>query len=230
MITAKDLNDCPEVVCRYLTKAGVVGKAKKSLALISHNGEFRLKPNQRWYPIHGEYIFTPKVPAFIWKAKIKIFPLISILAKDSYHSGVGRNVVKLNSFYPLANESGKELSESALGRLLIELILIPTELVPNDKLKWKAIDSNHARVTFHNSDFQVSALFEFGPDDLPVKTTIDRFGKFDGKLVRKPFICDISDYKVFENLLIPTNIKGCWDLGSELFYWFHFKIKSVHYE
>ena len=69
---------------------------------------------------------------------------------------------------------------------------------------------NRARVTLTDREFQVSAVFEFGSDGLPIRTRIDRYGKFEG-------------------LLIPTDIRGCWDLAGENVYWFHFKIKSAAY-
>lgn len=51
MIIESDLNNCPEPVRRYLTKAGVIDSKRKTYAQIFHDGEFRMKPNQRWFPI-----------------------------------------------------------------------------------------------------------------------------------------------------------------------------------
>ena len=230
MILSSDLNNCPDRVARYLKKAGVLGQEKRKFAHIFHEGEFRMKPDQKWFGIRGNYDFNLLAPNFKWRARIKMFPLVFISVLDAYNNGVGRSVVKLQSIFPLANKSSKEVSESSLGRLLIEFILIPTALVPSEQLHWESLGPDRARVTFSDHEFQVSAIFEFGLDDLPIKTSIDRFGEFDGQVLKKPFICDLSDFKMFEGLLIPTDIRGCWDLTTEYFYWLHFKIKTVHYQ
>ena len=230
MIAEKDLNSCPENVKRYLLKAGVVEKQRKTFAHIIHDGEFRMKPKQKWFPITGEYLFNPEVPDFVWTAKIKVFPLINISVTDQYKDGVGRSVVKLASIFPVANQSGREISESSLGRLLVEFILMPTALVPSKQLHWQSVDANHALVVLQHNGYDVEAIFEFGHDGLPVKTIINRFGNFHGTMKKDSFICDLLDYKLHGGLLIPTDIRGAWNFPEGPFYWFHFKIKTVNYK
>lgn len=230
LITKRDLKDCPEPVFNYLVKAGVLGKSRKLQAHITHDGQFRLKPNQSWFPIKGEYLFKPEAPSFEWKAKIKVFPLVFISVKDEYNNGVGRSHVKLQSLFTIVDQAGDKTSESSLGRLLVELVLIPTALVPSKQLYWEAIDSNHALVVLKSSHYLVEAVFEFNSEGLPVKTSIDRFGNFDGKVKKNTFVCELSNFKLFEDLLIPTDIIGSWNLEWEMFSWLNFKIKSVHFD
>ncbi|MBC7396234.1 MAG: hypothetical protein H7333_02230 [Bdellovibrionales bacterium] len=92
------------------------------------------------------------------------------------------------------------------------------------------MDSNHARVILKHNKFEVVAIFQFDEKGLPLKTSIDRFGNFDGVMQKRSFVCDLSNYQAHEGLLIPTDIRGCWDFGIEAFYWLHFKIRSVHFE
>lgn len=229
MITQSDIDICPEPARRYLTNVGVIGIKRKTFAQIFHDGEFRMKTKQRWFPIKGEYHFKPEDPSFEWIASIKIFPFIFISVKDEYNDGVGRSLVKLESLIKIAEQVGPQVSDSSLGRLLVELIMIPTALVPSEHLHWESIDSTHSRVVLKNCNFEATAIFEFGTNGLPVKTSIERFGKFDGVVQKKSFVCAVSDYKNFEGLLIPTDIVGSWDLANELFNWLHFKIKTVRF-
>ena len=229
MIQQSDLEVCPELVRRYLTKAGVVGVQRKTFTQINHDGEFRMKPKQRWFPIKGEYHFKPEGRSFDWNASIKIFPLLFISVKDEYADGVGRSLVKFESIFTIADQTGAQTSESSLGRLLVELILIPTALVPSENLHWESIDSTHARVVLRNCGFEADAILEFNSDGMPIKTSIDRFGNFDGEVKKNSFVCELSNFKKFEDLIIPTDIIGSWNLSNELFSWLHFKIKTVHY-
>lgn len=230
MIQEQDLQTCPEVVIRYLKKSGVVGQTRRNLAHIIHAGEFRLKPTQRWLSIKGEYKFNPEAAEFVWDASIKFFPLINISVRDEYRNGIGRSLVRLKPLFTIADQTGPEINESSLGRLLIEMVLIPTALVPNENLSWEPVDATHARVVFTNHGLRVAADFEFSKDDLPVKTSIQRFGNFDGIMKKNLFVCEMSQFEMFEGLLIPTNIKGGWDFLTETFYWFRFLITKVHYE
>lgn len=230
MITIDDLNSCPEPVRRYLTKSGVVGKHRKTFAHITHTGEFRMKAKQKWFPIKGDYKFQPEARIFTWKAAIKLFPFVFISVKDEYKKGIGRSLVKFESLFTMAHQTGPEASESSLGRLLVEFVLIPTALVPSQTIRWEAMDSNQARVILNDHKFQVSAVFEFDDQGQLVKTSIERFGNFDGKMKKNLFVCELSNFKLFEDLLIPTDITGSWAFTKETFHWLHFKISSAHFE
>lgn len=123
----------------------------------------------------------------------------------------------------MANQTGPEITESSLGRLLVEFMMMPTALVPSDRLHWEYIDSNHSRVVLKHNNFKVEAVFKFDESGLPTKSTINRFGTFLGKIKKESFECDFLDYKFHQDLLIPTDIRGAWDLAAGPFYWFHFK-------
>ncbi len=228
-IEPSDLDACPDNVKNYLKRVGVVGQQRKVTAHILHAGEFRMKPKQKWFSIQGNYKFNLEEPSFTWHAVIKLFPLIFVSVKDEYNNGIGRSLVKLLSLFTIGDQTGKEINESSLGRLLIEFIMIPTALVPSERLKWHAVSTHQARVTLRNNGIEVSAVFEFGPDGLPLNTRIDRYGNFEGRMTKKPFVCIFSKYKTMGGLLIPSDIIGGWDLGNEIFNWFHFVIKTVRF-
>ena len=229
MITASDLSSCPAPVIRYLKLAGVLGLDRKLKAHIVHGGDFRMKPKQRWFPIRGDYHFAPEVPSFEWKASISLFPLVFISVIDRYLNGVGKSLVKLESIFTIGESVGPEVNESSLGRLLTEFVLMPTALVPSAQLRWEPIGAESSRALLTSCGLQVSAAFSFGQDGLPEKVTIERFGVFDGEFIKRPFIVRTSQFKKFDGLLLPTDIAGSWDMGSEEFSWLHFKITSAEF-
>ena len=221
---------CPENVVRYLQTAGAVGRQQILSAHIVHDGEFRLKPKQRWFPIKGEYRFSPLEPSFTWKATIKIVPLIFISVVDEYENGIGRNHVRLESLFTIGDNAGPEVDESSLGRLLSEFVLMPTTLVPCERLRWEQIDSKSSRAVLVSQNMQAIAIFDFDEDGLPWKVTVDRFGTFDGKIEKRPFVIRLSKYQLFEGFLIPTDIVGSWLMSDAEFTWLHFVIKSAAFK
>ena len=229
MIDVKDLKNCPDPVARYLRKAGVLSIERKAFAHILHGGEFRLKPKQRWFPIKGEYHFRPEARTFDWQARITFFPLVFVTVRDEYEAGIGRSLVKLEGILPIGDQTGAAVNESSLCRLLVELIMMPTALVPGTNLYWEAIDAQHARVVLSDSGFKVAAVVEFNDQDLPVKTSIDRLGEFDGEMKKVSFVCELSNYNRFDGLLIPCTVNGYWDLPEEKFYWLCFQVTKAEF-
>ena len=74
---------------------------------------------------------------------------------------------------------------------------------------------------------QAVAMFDFDDEGLPWRITVDRFGIFDGKIEKRPFVIQLSKYQHFDGFLIPTDIVGSWLMADGVFTWLHFKIKSA---
>jgi hypothetical protein len=45
------------------------------------------------------------------------------------------------------NATGPDLSKSVLGRLMAESVLVPSTLLPQQRVTWEAEDSNHIKAT-----------------------------------------------------------------------------------
>jgi hypothetical protein len=91
------------------------------------------------------------------------------VARDRLQSGLGNMLVKVNSFFPIADASGAEIDKSASLRWLAEAIWFPYVFV-GDRIHWDAIDDRSARATLLQPDPSVSAIFEF--DDVGKITTM----------------------------------------------------------
>ncbi len=73
-----------------------------------------------------------------------------------YIAAKGRLVVSLLSLFNVVNAKGEQYDQGELLRWLGESILYPTNLLPNDRLKWLPIDTKSARL---NYDYNNLSLF-----------------------------------------------------------------------
>ena len=116
IITERDLEGLPEPVQRYLRYTQVVGKEKTGVVRLKQKGYFRQEPGQPWMPFEAEQYYTTDPPGFVWTARLKAFPLLSIKGRDMYYEGKGNMLIKLPPFITIADAWGPEMDQGALSR------------------------------------------------------------------------------------------------------------------
>jgi uncharacterized protein DUF6544 len=77
-------------------------------------------PSKEELRIKGEEYFAVATPGFVWSGSIHPSRVVSILARDRLQSGRGSTLVKVNSFFTIANASGPEIDQGATLRWLAE--------------------------------------------------------------------------------------------------------------
>src|SRR5712691_5421030 len=114
LITEAQVLGVPEVMQRYLSYAGVVGKEPIRTVRLKQQGFMRQQQGQKWLPLVAEQYFTTTPPAFLWHASIRPFPLVSISATDQFSDGHGNMLIKLWSFITVGNARGPEMDQGEL--------------------------------------------------------------------------------------------------------------------
>ncbi len=138
IVTEGDLKGLPKPVQRYLKYTQIIGKEKIKTVRLKQGGYFRMKENQKWMPIKAEQYFNVDSVEFIWVAKVRFAPLLSIYAKDEFIDGKGNLVVKLLGFIKVVDAKGYELDHSELLRFLAECIWFPSALL-NEYIKGRLL-------------------------------------------------------------------------------------------
>ena len=229
--TYDDIEGLPEPVQRYFKYSIKEGQAYIQFARLEHTGSFRMDVGRDWYPVEGKECFTADVPAFIWYGKVKMNPLVWVKARDKYHNGTGNMLIKLQSTIKIADEQGRELSQSDLVRWLGEAPFFPTALLPGKDLRWEEIDSDSARVIVEDHGLHVSGVFYFNEKGQITRfLTHDRFRTVDYRQVNDPFNGYYRDYQEYNGFMIPTEIEAVWDLDEGNFSYAKFKVEDIQYE
>lgn len=215
------LLELPEPVKRYFNHVLKNGQPYISYARLTHNGQFKTNQNKDWVNIEGEQYFTTEKPGFIWKGETSMFT-----ARDMYIADKGRLIVSLFSVYNIVDGKGEKFNQGELLRWLGESVWFPTNLLPNENLKWTAIDSTTSKLTFTYDNLTVFYIVTF--NDLGEITQLET-KRYMGEENLETWKGKLSDYREMNGVLLPTTIEAIWELETGDYSYAKFKVKKIDY-
>jgi hypothetical protein len=217
--------DLPGPVARYRELA--VGNRSPVASLrMFHGGTFRTGPNAKAAPIRGTQLFTANPPGFVWTGRIQMTPGVWVDARDMLVAGQGSMRVLVDDTLTLVDARGPELDQGSALRLLAEMPWYPTALFDARFVSWSAVDSGHARATLRLGDLEVSGLFEFGPDGLPLRVTAERF---TAKGDLRPWGGVYRSFRTVSGMRLPFEVEVTWQLDAGPFTYAHWLVDSMEY-
>jgi len=217
----QQLTGLPEPVQRYFKLVLKEGQPSISYVRMTHGGQFKPGLNKGWINIKGEQYATTERPGFIWKGTTKMFT-----ARDMYIAGKGRLVVSLFSLFPVVNAKGEQYNQGELLRWLGESILYPTNLLPDERLQWFAIDSQSAKLTFDYNGLSLFFVVTFNQIGEIIQLETKRY--MDEKNL-ETWVIKATNYKEINNVFIPTAFDVLWRLDKGDFSYAKFSITEVEY-
>jgi len=228
VIEEADIKRLPSSVQKWLEFSQVLGKQRIVTIKVDQKAEMRLKKEQSWMPLTSRQYFTTDEPGFIWIAKIKAAPLIHIVGKDKYVDGNGNMLIKVMSLVTVADGKGKEVDQGTLLRFLAETVWFPTAAL-EDYINWEEINDNSAKATMTYENVKASGIFTFGDNGEVKNFTARRFKELDGEYSLETWSIDVSAYKDFSGIKIPTKGEIIWKLADGDFNWYNFEVLNVEY-
>lgn len=228
IIKEADLANLPEPVQRWLEYAQVIGKEQAITARSKQEAVMRLKAEQDWMPLESDQYFRVDEPGFIWKADVKMMPLVHISGRDKYYQGKGNMLIKVLSMFTVANGIGLEMDQGSLVRYLAEIVWVPSAAL-RDYITWEEIDEKSAKATMTYKGVSASGIFSFDEEGAPVSFLADRYGDFEGQYILKPWLITMSEYQEFNGIRIPTEGEVTWKLEEGDFTWYRFRVKEIEY-
>lgn len=228
IIEEADINSLPSSVQKWLEFSQVLGKERIATIKVDQKAEMRLNKDQSWMPLTSRQYFTTDEPGFIWIAKIKAAPLIHIVGKDKYVSGKGNMLIKIMSLITVADGKGKEVDQGTLLRFLAEAVWFPTAAL-EDYINWEKINDNSAKATMIYGDVKASGIFTFGDNGEVKNFTAERFKEQNGEYSLETWSIDVSAYRDFSGIKIPTKGEVIWKLADGDFNWYNFEVLNVKY-
>jgi hypothetical protein len=230
-ITENDLRHLPLPVASYIRASGLVGQKRISCIHIVHSGSFRPGADKSFFPIKGEYFLTTGNPSFCWFGRISLIPGLTISAIDSYYKGAGRMIVKILSFFRIADESSNETGMSAFGRCVAEMTLAPSFFLDKEHITWKGFDSNRVALTITDSGLTTDAQMFFNADGTLDSIEVGRyFDMNNGQFSHEKFTGKGQVIENFNGLRLPSVIDGYWNLKEGDLHYVHFVIEKVEFE
>ncbi|QUH26034.1 DUF6544 family protein [Serpentinicella alkaliphila] len=228
IVTEDDIEGLPGNVQRWLKYSGVIGREKIVSVRLKQRASMRLGEDNSWMPVEAEQYFTSEEPGFIWRANIKVAPLINIAGRDKYHAGEGNMLIKPLSLLTVADAKGKEIDQATLLRYLAETMWFPSAVL-EEYITWEEIDEDHSKATMTYGDITASGIFTFNEEGEAIKFEAERYGEFNGVFSLETWSIPVSNYKEFEGIRIPTKGEVTWKLADGDFNWFNFEVVEIEY-
>ena len=218
--------ELPPPVARYRELA-VGGRAPVQTLRLRHGGTFRMSPTAKAVPIRGSQLFTADPPGFVWNGRVRMAPGLWVDARDMDVAGEGSMRVLLDDTIALVDARGPQLDQGAALRLLAEMVWYPTALFDARYVTWSAIDADHARATLRCGGLEVSGIFQFASDGLPLGFSAQRFTD-QGELL--PWGGVYRDWRTVTGMRVPFEADVTWQLASGPNTYAHWLVESMAYD
>jgi hypothetical protein len=228
VVRQSDLYGLPTIVQKWMYQSGVIGKEKAITVQLKQKAYMRLGSDKPWMPVEAEQFFRVDEPGFIWKAKVKMAPLLYIFGKDMYHKGKGQMLIKILALIKIVNSTGKEIDQGSILRYLAEIIWFPTGAL-SKYIEWDEIDEHSARAIMSYRGITASGVFTFNDNGEPIKFAAKRFREMGGKYELTDWGGYSKEFKKMGDLRIPTQGEVIWKLPTGDFDWFHWEITEIEY-
>lgn len=200
----------PPPVQRYLLHAIAPGTPLANAVQIDMQGSFKTNLNQPWLPLKARQWMTA-LSGFVWQATIGK-PRLQFIGADSYCNHQGRVHFDLWGAIPLVDQHSDEISRSSLGRLAIEMVWLPSALLPHNGVTWHAHDEYH-----------ICAEWTMDGEPISLQLTIDNQGRLQhAELSRwneqihgySRFGSSFVSERTFNGITIPTQVAAGWNVDS----------------
>jgi hypothetical protein len=209
----------PAPVQRYFRLALRDGQPLVRSALVAQSGTFRSRetgdPEAGWARFSATQHFTADPPGFVWDARIRVLPFVSVWVRDGYvagHASMHGAVAALATVVDAADEPN--LRAGALQRWLAEAAWFPTALLPGQRITWEPMDDSHARAAVVDGANAVSLEFEFGPGGeilgvhSPARPREAPGTK--GRFITAPWGARYRGYRECRGMRIPGEAEAYW--------------------
>lgn len=220
--TRDQLAGLPAPVVRYFEFALTPGQPLLRTARIEHAGAFRGSLDAPWSPFTSVQHVAVDPPGFVWDAKIRMSPLLTVRVRDSYLEGTGSMLASMAGVIPVVNAWGRtDLASGALHRYLAEAVWLPAALLPGGGVIWEPIDDDSAQATLTDFGVSVSLDFRFSQNGEVVSVyTPSRYRDVNGKGVPTPWEGHYRGYERINGMMVPREGEVAWILPEgRLTYW-----------
>lgn len=205
----------PPLLRAYLERTGIPLDAPARWFEIEQEGEMRLRPGADWQAFHAVQTFAVAEPAFVWKARFRMFRVVDCLV-----AGAGRLEARLLGVVPVARSSGPDATAAQLLRYLAEIVWAPAAIAANPALSWEQTED---RTVIGRADHaavggELRFIFDAAGDIVEVRG--ERARSTREGLVQTPWSGRFADHRVVGGVRIPTRAEVEWMLEDGAFvYW-----------
>lgn len=207
--------ELPAPVQRYFLHSIALGTPLASSVSLEMSGSFRMAQDKPWIPMRAKQI-TSALKGFVWKAVIGS-GLFNFMGADCYANKSGRMRFSLWGIIPLVNAHSPDITRSSIGRFAGEFFWLPSALLPQRNVAWKAIDERTIQASLKIDGEPITLTLVTDLDGKLLKLSFPRWGehKEDGNYNYIPFGGEFQEEYTFSGFTIPSQISAGWWIGTD---------------
>lgn len=228
-----ELDGLPAPVQRYFRTALKEGQPLVAAVSIEHTGTFNMsETGEQWKSFSSAQRVIIQRPGFVWAARIRMAPGMSVYVHDAYVAGEGVLTAKLFGLLTVMEQpSTSELAHGELMRFFAEAAWYPTALLPSQGVSWETIDDTRASATLTDGTMTVKLMFQFDAQGLISSVRSNgRFRQVDGVLVAAPWQGRYWGYEERNGMLVPLAGEVEWLLADGAKPYWRGRIERIQYE
>lgn len=218
-------------VQRYFLHAIKLGTVLASYVELEMKGSFRLKPDADWLLMQASQIVSTS-NGFVCFPNIGK-SLMQFSGPDYYTQNHGRVKFSLWGLIPLVDVRSEDVERSSIGRLCIEYVWLPSALLPQNGVAWRAISNNTIQAKFEIDKEPITLNLTIGNDGKLLGLSLPRWGDDteDKNWQYIPFGKEIQAEQTFGGYTIPSKMNAGYWFGTDR-YWAFFQatIKRVEFD
>lgn len=231
--SANDLIGLPAPVQRYFRLALKDGQSIVSAVSVEHTGNFNMSMTaKQWRPFNSTQRVVTHRPGFDWDARIAMMPGIIVRVHDAYVAGEGILHAALFGLVTLADMRGTpEAAQGQLMRFFAEAVWYPTALLPNQGVRWEAVDDTSAKATMKDGKVTLTLLFRFNDTGLIGSVRSEARGRVvNGSVIPTPWEGRLWGYEIRDGMQVPMEGEVSWLLPEGLKPYWRGRITKLSYE
>jgi hypothetical protein len=201
ILTENDIQNLPELVQKYLSYTGSIGKAKVNNFKVKFDGKIRKNEESEWMPFTSEqYNFQESAKRlFFMDAVMKH---LSVAGFHSFKNGQAFMDIRLLSLFKVQYQDGEEMNVAETVTFFNDMSCMAPATLIDKRIKWLEADKDKVKAEFTNNNITITAWLYFNEKgELINFVSDDRYAADAGKRLR--WSTPIKDYKEMNGRMIP---------------------------
>ena len=220
----------PPIVQKWLKVSGSLDHPIPKTVRLEQQGEMRITKKGKWMPFSAVQYFNAEAPAFVWKTRVKAFPLVDLSGRDKLQNGKGEMLIQLFSLFTVAHAAGDQKVDSGtLQRFLGEICWFPSAAL-RPYLSWEQINDNSAKAVFNQEGLEVEGIFHFSAEGRLQSFEAMRYFGTGKDAKKEKWVIEVLKNDVFQGISVPSQCKVTWQLPEGDFHWLSLKITSLEFD
>jgi len=208
----RSLDSLPTPAAMYLRHALTPDRPLPRSADIRMSGSLRVGKDE-WTPFEARQRISAE-RGFIWEAQIAAVRRLQVRGAEWLFGDEAGSEYALAGWWPVLERRNPELARSAIGRLMVELIWLPSALTPQRGATWAHGDKDRAVVTPAGHTTPMTLVV--GHDGrLQEASVVRQRVEANGEVWLSSFGISVEAEERFGDFRVPSRLVAAWGIGTD---------------